>query len=37
MWREPAGEGALSFLHGWNEETRSMFLYLGEKAPAQTG
>lgn len=31
MWLEPAGEGALSFLHWWDEERRSMFLYLKER------
>lgn len=38
MWLEPAGEGALSFiLHWWDEEQRSVFLYLEEKGLTQRG
>lgn len=37
MWLEPAGEGALSFLRWWDEERRSVFLYLGEKDLTQRG
>lgn len=37
LWLDPAGEGAVSFLHWWDEERRSVFLFLGEKDLTQRG